>query len=106
MGGNAEDVHVPGCHLHDEQYARATGEDRVSVEEVAGRQPVRLWAQEHPPGGRDLASSRSAGQTAGHGHCAEFWSSTRPDVTPRPGGRQIDADACPSRDSRVADLRS
>ena len=25
---------------------------------------------------RDLASSRSAGQTAGHSLCAEFWSST------------------------------
>ena len=51
MGGHAEDVHVPGGHLHDEQHVQAAEEDRVDVEEVAGQQPLRLSAQERPPGG-------------------------------------------------------
>ena len=51
MGGDAEDVDVPGGHLHHEQGVQAAQADRVDVEEVAGQQAVRLSAQERPPGG-------------------------------------------------------
>ncbi len=51
MGSDAEDVDVPGCHFHDEQHVQPAEEDRVNMEEVAGQQPVRLCAQERPPGG-------------------------------------------------------
>jgi hypothetical protein len=54
VGGHAEDVHVPGRHLHDEQDLQASEEDRVDLEEVAGQQPLRLGAQESPPGGARL----------------------------------------------------
>jgi hypothetical protein len=37
VGGHAEDVHVPGCHLHDEQHVQAPEEDGVDVKEVAGQ---------------------------------------------------------------------
>jgi hypothetical protein len=42
MGGDAEDVDVPGRHLHDEQHVQAAEEDRVHMEEVAGQKP-REW---------------------------------------------------------------
>ena len=51
VGGDAGDVHVAGGHFHDEQHVQAAEEDRVDVEEVAGQQPVRLSAEECPPGG-------------------------------------------------------
>jgi hypothetical protein len=51
VGGHAEDVHVPGGYLYDEQHVQAAEEDCVDMEEVAGQQPVRLGAQECPPGG-------------------------------------------------------
>jgi len=37
VGGHAQDVHVPGLHLDDEQYVQALEEDRVDVEEIAGQ---------------------------------------------------------------------
>ena len=37
VGGHAQDVHVPGLHLDDEQYVQAFEEDRVDVEEIAGQ---------------------------------------------------------------------
>jgi hypothetical protein len=40
--GHAEDVHVPGGHLHDEQYVQALEEDRVHMKEIAGRQVHNL----------------------------------------------------------------
>jgi hypothetical protein len=64
MGGHAEDVHVPGRHLHDEQDVQASEEDRVDLEEVAGQQPLRLGAQERPPGGVHLLRRRSASLAA------------------------------------------
>ena len=51
MGGHAEDVYVPGRHLHDEQDVQALEEDRVDGEEVAGEQSLGLGAQERPLGG-------------------------------------------------------
>jgi hypothetical protein len=51
MFGDAEDVDVPGGHFHDEQHVQAAQEDRLNVEEVAGQKPVRLSAEECPPGG-------------------------------------------------------
>ena len=43
VGGDAEDVHVPGRHLHDEQDVQAFEEDRVDVEECAARRLLILW---------------------------------------------------------------
>jgi hypothetical protein len=43
-GGHAEDVHVPGRDLHEEQDVQAFEEDRVHSEEVAGQQSSRLSA--------------------------------------------------------------
>ena len=57
MGGGAEDVHVPGGRLHDEQHVQAPEEDRVDMEKVAGQQAVRLSAQERPPGGVVVAGA-------------------------------------------------
>jgi hypothetical protein len=37
VGGDAEDVDVPGGHFHDEQHVQAAEEDRVDVEGVAGQ---------------------------------------------------------------------
>jgi hypothetical protein len=37
MFTDAEDVHVPGGHFHDEQHVEAAEKDRVNVEEVAGQ---------------------------------------------------------------------
>jgi hypothetical protein len=51
MLSDAEAPYVPGSHLHDEQHVHAAQEDCVNVEEVAGQKPVRLCAQECPPGG-------------------------------------------------------
>lgn len=36
---HANDVHVPGRHLHDKQHVQAPEEDRVHVEEIAGSKP-------------------------------------------------------------------
>ena len=58
VGGHAEDVHVPGRYLHDEQHVQASEEDRVDMEEVAGEQPVRLRAQERR---REVSTFRGAG---------------------------------------------
>src|ERR1017187_5508217 len=51
MFSDAEDVDVPGGHFHDEQHVQPAQEDCVNVEEVAGHKPVRLSAEECPPGG-------------------------------------------------------
>jgi hypothetical protein len=61
MFGNTEDVHVPGRYFHDEQHVQAAEEDRVDVEEIAGQQPVRLSAEERPPGGVVAAGRWPAG---------------------------------------------
>ena len=61
MGGDAEDVHVPGGHFQYEQYVQAAEEDRVDMEEVAGQQPVRLCAEERSPGGVLTAGRWPAG---------------------------------------------
>ena len=37
MGSHAEDVHVPGPHLHDEQHVQALEEDCVDMKEIAGQ---------------------------------------------------------------------
>jgi hypothetical protein len=37
VGGHAQDMHVPGPHLDNEQYIQALEEDRVDVEEIAGQ---------------------------------------------------------------------
>ncbi len=58
VGGHAEDVHVPGRDLHDEQDVQALEEDRVDLEEVAGQQPLRLGAQERR---QEVSISRGAG---------------------------------------------
>ncbi len=60
VGGHAEDVHVPGRDLHDEQDVQALEEDCVDLEEVAGQQPLRLGAQERPPGGVYIPRCRAA----------------------------------------------
>ncbi len=39
--GHAEDVHVPGGRLHDEQHVQALEEHGVDVEEIAGQQASR-----------------------------------------------------------------
>ena len=44
VGGHAEDMHVPGRYLHDEQDVQALEEDRVHGEEAAGQQSLRLSA--------------------------------------------------------------
>jgi len=49
-GGHAQDVHVPGLHLHDEQHVQAPEENRVQLEEITRQQPISLSAQERPPG--------------------------------------------------------
>ena len=49
MVSHAQDVHVPGPYLHDEQDVQTFEEDRVDGEEVAGQQSLRLSAQERPP---------------------------------------------------------
>jgi hypothetical protein len=46
---HAQDVHVPGRYLHDEQDVQTLEEDRVDSEEIAGQQSLRLSAQERPP---------------------------------------------------------
>jgi len=51
MFGDAEDVHVPGVYFHDEQHVQASEEDCVDMEKIAGQQPMRLSAEERPPGG-------------------------------------------------------
>ena len=40
VSGHAEDVHVPGAHLHDEQHIKAPEEDRVDMKEIAGQQAI------------------------------------------------------------------
>ena len=57
-GGHAEDVHVPGRHLHDEPDVQALEEDRVNGEEVAGQQSLRLSAQKRP---QEVPAFRGAG---------------------------------------------
>jgi hypothetical protein len=72
---NAEDVHVPGRYLHDEQDVQAFAEDRVDSEEVAGQQSLRLSAQECPPGGVQTAGSRPVApraQDPSHGRFADL----------------------------------
>ena len=74
VGGHAEDVHVPGRHLHGEQHVPAFQEDRVHLEEIAGQQPVGLGAHERPPGRvyvrRGWPAPASA-QDPLHGRCAD-----------------------------------
>ena len=60
VGGDAQDVHPPGPHLHDEQHLQTPEEDRVHVEEITGQQTVRLRAPERPPGGVRLPRGRTA----------------------------------------------
>ena len=75
VGGDAEDVHVPGRHLRDEQYVQAFEEDRVHVEEIAGQQAVSLGAQERPPGRVRVLRGRSAppgAQDPPHGRLADL----------------------------------
>jgi len=75
VGGHSEDVHVPGRYLHHEQYVKALEEDRVDMEEVAGQQPVRLSAQERPPGGVRVPRRWSAppgAQDPPHGRLADL----------------------------------
>ena len=42
---------MPGRYLHDEQHVQAAEQDSVDMEEIAGQHPVRLSAEERPPGG-------------------------------------------------------
>jgi hypothetical protein len=65
VGGHAEDVHVPGRHLHDEQDGQAFEEDRVHGEEVAGQQAISWGAQERPPRGAGVPRCRSGPPGAG-----------------------------------------
>jgi len=58
MDSHAEDVHVPGPHLHDEQHVQALEEDCVDMKEIAGQQAVCLDAQECPPGGIHVPRGR------------------------------------------------
>jgi hypothetical protein len=58
VGGHAEDVHVPGRDLRDEQDVQALEEDRVDLEEVAGQQPLCLGAQNAR---QEVSTSRGAG---------------------------------------------
>jgi hypothetical protein len=37
VGGQAQDVHMAGLDLHDEQHVQASEEDGAGVEEVAGQ---------------------------------------------------------------------
>ena len=60
VSGHAEDVHVPGAHLHDEQHIRAPEEDRVDMKEIAGQQAISLCAQKRPPGGVRVPRNRPA----------------------------------------------
>ena len=50
MSGEAQDVYRPGLDLHDEQHVHALEQYRVDVQEVAGKDAVRLGGQELPPG--------------------------------------------------------
>jgi hypothetical protein len=85
VGGRAENVHVPGGHLHDEQHVQAFKEDRVHVEEVAGQQTLSLSAQERPPryarirrgrsvpaGAQDPPDCRFADMVTEPGHLAVY----------------------------------
>ena len=65
---------MPGGHLHHEQDVEAFQGNRVHMEEVAGQQPLRLSAQERPPGGVHGPRSRSAppgAQDPPHRRCAD-----------------------------------
>src|SRR5258707_15806907 len=59
-GGHAEDVHPPGCYLHDEQHVQALEEDRVHVKEIAGQQAISLRAQERSPRSVQVRRDRPA----------------------------------------------
>jgi hypothetical protein len=49
VGGDAEDVHVPGLDLQREQHVHPPQGHRVDVEEVDRQRGRRLGAQELPP---------------------------------------------------------
>jgi len=49
VGGDAEDVHVPGGDLHDEQHVQPAQGDGVDVKEVGREQPGRLRPQKRAP---------------------------------------------------------
>ena len=84
MGGHAQDVHVPGGHLHHEQDIDAFQGNRVHMEEVAGQQPLRLHTQERPPGGVHIPRSRSAPPGAQDPpHCRFADAVTEPGHKPR-----------------------
>jgi hypothetical protein len=50
MGGNAQDVHGPGLHLHDEQDVHTPQQHGIDMQEVAGQDAGRLAGQELPQG--------------------------------------------------------
>jgi hypothetical protein len=60
VGGHAEDVHVPGGYLYDEQHVQAAEEDCVDME-VAGQQPV-AWARRDAR--QEVSCARGAGRRA------------------------------------------
>ena len=75
VGSHAQDVHVPGLYLHDEQHVQALEEDRVDVEEIAGQHAISLSAQERPPGGVHVPRGRCAppgAQDPSHGRFADL----------------------------------
>lgn len=60
VGGHAQDVHVPGGHLHHEQDIEAFQGNRIHMEEVAGQQPLRLHTQD-VDARHDVSTSGAAG---------------------------------------------
>jgi len=58
VGGHAEDVHVSGADLHDEEAVQALGYRAVDVEEVPGQHRRYLGVQELPPCGVGLPLRR------------------------------------------------
>jgi hypothetical protein len=111
VGGHAEDVHVPGPHLHDEQHVQAFEEDRVHMKEIAGQQAISFEYAGTPARGypRAAGPACTAGAQDPPYRCradavAEPAQLARhPGVSPRPGSPAPAAApscGCPGRPSR------
>lgn len=59
MGGDPENVHGTGAHLHHEERVEAGGPDGIDVKEIGGQQPTGLGLKEHAPLSISPGSSRS-----------------------------------------------